>query len=75
MARSTTKSKKYQQSAFEDPTVTDIEQCKDAYATAKIEPIASVEDEYNRIIEKAGLNMPMLLQAILKELMLLRAGK
>ena len=74
MARST-KSKKYQQSAFEDPSVTDIEKLKGADATAKIEPIARVEDEYNRIIEKAGLNMPMLLQAILKELMLLRAGK
>lgn len=75
MARSNTKSKKYQQSAFEDPSVTAPETWNYADATAKIEPIASVEDEYNRIIEKAGLNMPMLLQAILKELMLLRARK
>lgn len=33
-----------------------------------------VESEYNNKIEKCGLNMPMLLQEILHELMLLRAS-
>lgn len=35
----------------------------------------SVEDRYNAAVERCGLNMPLLLQEILRELMYLRAGK
>lgn len=39
------------------------------------ESMESVDDRYNAIIERCGLNMPLLLQEILRELMYLRAGK
>lgn len=39
------------------------------------ESTESVDDRYNAIIERCGLNMPLLLQEILRELMYLRAGK
>lgn len=39
------------------------------------ESMESVDDRYNAIIERCGLNMPLLLQEILKELMYLRSGK
>lgn len=35
----------------------------------------SVEERYNATVERCGLNMPLLLQEILRELMYLRAGK
>lgn len=35
----------------------------------------SVEERYNTTVERCGLNMPLLLQEILRELMYLRAGK
>lgn len=39
------------------------------------ESTESVDDRYNAVIERCGLNMPLLLQEILRELMYLRAGK
>lgn len=39
------------------------------------ESMESVDDRYNATIERCGLNMPLLLQEILRELMYLRAGK
>lgn len=39
------------------------------------ESAESVEDRYNAAVERCGLNMPLLLQEILRELMYLRAGK
>ena len=39
------------------------------------ESMESVDDRYNAIIERCGLNMPLLLQEILRELMYLRSGK
>lgn len=39
------------------------------------ESMESVDDRYNAIIERCGLNIPLLLQEILRELMYLRAGK
>jgi hypothetical protein len=35
----------------------------------------SVEERYNAAVERCGLNMPLLLQEILREVMYLRAGK
>jgi hypothetical protein len=35
----------------------------------------SVEERYNDAVERCGLNMPLLLQEILREVMYLRAGK
>lgn len=67
----TKKSKKFQASAFEDPTVTEPV----AIVETDGNPILycnDVEDLYAKKIELAGLNMPMLLQDILHELMLLR---
>lgn len=39
------------------------------------ESMESVDNRYNAIIERCGLNMPLLLQEILRELMYLRSGK
>lgn len=39
------------------------------------ESTESVEERYNATVERCGLNMPLLLQEILRELMYLRAGK
>ena len=65
--------------SFTSPLDMQVHTVDKAPATAMQDPnvmrMLEVERQYQGKVEECGLNMPLLLRAILHELMLLRAGK
>lgn len=57
------------------PPVQDIQEPVDSLGKPVKESACTVEERYSRAIERCGLNIPLLLQEILHEVMLWRAGK